>query len=159
MNPDGSMILAALVYGGILARLAWLDFRHFWLPDRLTLPLAGLGLALNLTGFGPAGIQALTGAICGWASLAAVAYGYRRWRGVDGMGGGDPKLFAAIGAWSGWLLLPQILLAAALLGLLAAAVLVLRGKNVTSQFRLPFGTPLALAAWPVWLWQTVILSS
>lgn len=150
--PDGIMMAFALLYGGVLARLAWLDARYFWLPDRLTLPLLGCGLAVNLSGMGPVGAaDALAGAIGGGAALWAVAWGYRQWRGMVGLGGGDPKLFAAIGAWTGWHELPLILLGASLIGLLYIGLRWWRGEEVHGRQRLPLGTLLALAAWPVWV--------
>ena len=72
-------------------------------------------------------------------------------RGRDGMGGGDPKLLGALGAWVGAWQLPAILLGAGLIGLAAVAAMRLRGEAVTAATRLPLGTLMALAAWPVWL--------
>ena len=73
-------------------------------------------------------------------------------RGREGLGGGDPKLLAAIGAWLGWQL-PFILLGAGLLGLAAVLLMRLRGEAVAATDRLPLGTLMALAAWPIWLWS------
>ena len=67
------------------------------------------------------------------------------------MGGGDPKLFAAAGAWVGAWNLPVTLLATALLGIGAALTLILRGQRVEAGTRLPLGTMIALALWPAWL--------
>ena len=76
---------------------------------------------------------------------------WRRLRGREGMGGGDPKLLGGIGAWVGALNLPFILLGAGLLGLAAALLMRLRGQAVTRTTRLPLGALMAVAAWPVWL--------
>jgi leader peptidase (prepilin peptidase)/N-methyltransferase len=80
-----------------------------------------------------------------------MAFGYRRLRGREGLGGGDPKLLAGIGAWIGALQLPFILLGAGLLGLAAVLLMRLRGEEVGPATRLPLGALMAVAAWPVWL--------
>ena len=80
-----------------------------------------------------------------------VASAYRRLRGREGMGGGDPKLLAAIGAWVGVLQLPFVLLGAGLLGLAAVLLMRLRGEVVTGASRLPLGALMAVTAWPLWI--------
>lgn len=143
--------LVGTLFGWTLVALAVFDARHLWLPDRLTLPLAGLGLAVSAAGAGVPIRDSLTGAAVGYASLALIAWSYRALRGREGLGGGDPKLFAAIGAWLGWLMLPPVLLLASLIGLASVALRRLRGQRVTGSDRVPLGALLALAAWPVWL--------
>lgn len=139
------------VFGWTLVALALLDLEHLWLPDRLTLPLAVLGLACAALGVGVPIRDSVIGATVGFASLALIALGYRVARGRTGMGAGDPKLFAAIGAWVGWTMLPPVLLIASVAGLAFVAFRRLRGSPVSATDRLPLGTLLALAAWPVWL--------
>jgi leader peptidase (prepilin peptidase)/N-methyltransferase len=145
--------LAAITLGfGLwLLLLAMLDLEHQWLPDRLTLPLVPLGLAAAWAGFGPPLMERAIGAVAGWAALFLIALAYRRLRGREGMGGGDPKLLAAIGAWVGALQLPFVLLGAGLLGLAAILLMRLRGEEVSATTRLPLGTLMAVAAWPIWL--------
>lgn len=143
--------LATALFGWWLLLVAALDLERQWLPDRLTLPLIPLGLAAAWAGFGPPLAERLAGAAIGWAVLFLIAAAYRRLRGRDGMGGGDPKLFGAIGAWIGAWQLPVILLGAGLLGLAALVLMRLRGEAVTATTRLPLGTLMALAAWPAWL--------
>ena len=145
--------LAAITLGlGLwLLLLALLDLEHQWLPDRLTLPLVPLGLAAAWAGFGPPLIERAIGAAAGWAVLFLIALAYRRLRGREGMGGGDPKLLAGIGAWVGALQLPFVLLGAGLLGLAAILLMRLRGEQVSATTRLPLGTLMAVAAWPIWL--------
>lgn len=128
-----------------LLLLAWLDAEHFWLPLPLTglLILSGLAAALLPGGLMPA--ESLLGAGAGWASLAFIRYGYRWLRKREGMGGGDPLLFAGIGAWLGWQPLPAVLLAAAIIGLGLALIAQLRGVAVTGAMRLPLGTCLGVA--------------
>ena len=140
-----------LLLGLWLLLVAMLDVEHQWLPDILTLPLVPLGLAAAWAGFGPPLLDRLAGAAIGWAVLAAMAFAYRRLRGREGLGGGDPKLLAGIGAWLGALQLPYILLGAGLLGLAAALMMRLRGEEIGPTSRLPLGALMAVAAWPVWL--------
>jgi leader peptidase (prepilin peptidase)/N-methyltransferase len=80
-----------------------------------------------------------------------LAVAYRRLRGREGLGGGDPKLLAGIGAWVGAMQLPIILLGAGLIGLAAAMLIRLRGEEIGPASRLPLGALMAVAAWPVWL--------
>ena len=144
--------------GPVTALLGWwllliaiIDLEHLWLPDRLTLPLIPLGLLAAWAGLGPPLPERLAGAAIGWAALFLIAWLYRALRGREGMGGGDPRLLGAIGAWVGAWQLPAILLGAGLLGLAAVLLIRLRGEAVTAASRLPLGTLMALAAWPVWL--------
>jgi leader peptidase (prepilin peptidase)/N-methyltransferase len=137
--------------GWWLLIIAALDAEHQWLPDRLTLPLIPAGLAAAWAGLGPELGSRAIGAGVGFASLALIAWGYRRLRGREGLGGGDPKLFAALGAWLGWPALPYVLLGAGLLGLMGLVLKRLKGGTVAATDRLPLGALMALAAWPIWL--------
>ena len=145
------LAVATAIFGWWLFLLAALDIEHHWLPDRLTLPLIPAGLLAGWIGFGPSLESRLIGAFAGFLSLAAIALVYRRLRRREGLGGGDPKLLAAIGAWLGWQQLPFVLLGAGLIGLAVILVMHLRGRKVTVTGRLPLGTLMALAAWPIWL--------
>jgi leader peptidase (prepilin peptidase)/N-methyltransferase len=145
------MAAATLVLGSMLLLLAALDAEHQWLPDALTLPLIPLGLAAALAGWGPPVVDRLLGAAAGWGALALLGSLYRAVRGREGLGGGDPKLLAGIGAWVGILNLPFVLLGAGLLGLLGLGIAAMRGRKITRTTRLPLGTLMALAAWPIWL--------
>lgn len=156
------MLPLAVVTAGLgwwLLLVAALDLEEQWLPDLLTLPLILLGLAAAWAGFGPPLAERLWGAGIGWASLEAIRQLYRLSRGRDGMGGGDPKLFAAAGAWVGAWNLPVLLLTAGLLGIAAALTMALRGQKVAAGTRLPLGTLLALALWPAWLLVAIQPSS
>ena len=125
------MPLAAVtaILGWWLFLLAALDLEQEWLPDRLTWPLLAAGLAAAWGGFGPALEARLIGAAAGFASLFAIARLYRAVRGREGLGGGDPKLFAAIGAWLGWTQLPFVLVGAGLIGLAALLLTRVRGRG------------------------------
>ncbi|MGS1017104.1 prepilin peptidase [Allosphingosinicella humi] len=142
---------ATALFGWWLLILAALDLEHQWLPDALVLPLALAGLAVGWIGIGPSLDDRAGGLLAGYASLALIAFAYRALRGREGLGGGDPKLLAAIGAWLGWQQLPFVLLGAGLIGLGAVAATRMRGKPVSATDRLPLGTLMALAAWPLWL--------
>lgn len=137
---------AGALFGWILLALLMLDLDHYWLPDRLTLPLLVLGLWL---GVGSLPLR-LAGAALGGGLLWVVGFLYRQWRGREGVGLGDVKLLAALGAWLGpWALGPLLLLAAVLgllLGLFGAT------KNEGHGTRIiPFGACLCVAAFPIWL--------
>jgi leader peptidase (prepilin peptidase)/N-methyltransferase len=150
---------ATLVFGLMLLVIAALDAEHQWLPDALTLPLIPLGLLAALAGWGPPLLDRAIGAVAGGALLWAIGWLYARLRGREGLGGGDPKLLAGIGAWVGVLHLPLVLLGAGLAGLVMAGVMRLRGRAVEATTRLPLGTLLALAAWPIWLSYEAIYSA
>ena len=136
--------LAGALFGWLLLALLALDAGHYWLPDALTMPLLGLGLLLGRGEMA----DRLLGAAIGGGALLLVAGIYRLARGRDGLGLGDVKLMAGLGAWLGWPLLPTLLLMAALLGLGLAAWRKLRGAPIT---HVPLGACLAAAAFPLWL--------
>jgi leader peptidase (prepilin peptidase) / N-methyltransferase len=145
------------VFGWTLLLLALLDARHLWLPDALTLPLC-------LAGFASAAVlptlslpDRLIGVAAGFISLELVRRVYRWLRGREGLGGGDPKLLAAIGAWLGAPTLPIIVMCAALLGLGWAGLLSLRKAAITETTPLPLGTFLALGAVAAvpWVYRSV----
>jgi leader peptidase (prepilin peptidase)/N-methyltransferase len=150
VQPGMSGLVTA-VFGWWLIALAALDLEHHWLPDRLTVPLLPLGLLAAWAEIGPGLLDRIIGAAAGFLVLASIGLGYRLLRRREGLGGGDPKLLAAIGAWIGWQQLPLVLAGAGLVGLSAIALTVLRGGAVRATDRLPLGTLMALAAWPIWL--------
>jgi leader peptidase (prepilin peptidase) / N-methyltransferase len=145
------LALATALFGWFLLLLAALDVEHHWLPDALTLPLVPLGLGAAALELGPPLLDRLLGAVVGGLSLWLLGLAYRGHRGRAGLGGGDPKLLAGIGAWVGLLQLPFVLLGAGLLGLVALLLMRLRGTPVAATTRLPLGALMALAAWPIWL--------
>lgn len=145
------MALATAVLGWWLLILAALDVEYQWLPDALTLPLIPLGLIVAWLGPGPPLLDRVVGAMVGALVLWLIAVGYRAVREREGLGGGDPKLMGAIGAWTGVFSLPFVLLGASLLGLASVLAMSLRGRQVGASTRLPFGAMLAVAAWAVWL--------
>jgi len=146
--------LAGAIFGWLLLTLAALDVKHHWLPDGLTMILAGSGLMAGLLFDFPTLQDRLIGGIAGFAALAMIAALYKSIRKRDGLGGGDPKMLGAIGCWLGWQALPLVLLGASLIGILVALSWRLRGKSVTVDSMLPLGSLMAIAAFPLWLYQT-----
>lgn len=147
------------LFGWLLLPLALLDARHMWLPDPLNALLAVVGLAFAGPLLGTALLDRWIGALAGGVILALVAWGWRRARGHDGMGGGDPKLVAAIGAWLGWQTLPLLLLLASLSGIGWALVTRREGDRPLASRRVPFGVFLcaaAFAAVPLWPWLAAL---
>lgn len=142
--------VAGAVFGWLLLTLAVMDARDFWLPDALVLALAVAGGVASLI-VPPEPAERLIGGVAGFALLLLVAAGYHAWRGVDGLGGGDPKLFGAIGLWLGWRMLPSVLLVAGLIGLGWTLWRRVRGDAVARDDMLPLGTLMAIAAYPAWL--------
>jgi leader peptidase (prepilin peptidase)/N-methyltransferase len=156
ISLTGEPLWAACLFGWILLTAAWIDMHTMLLPDTLTLPLLLAGLMQTaLTDPARLTDHALAAAL-GYLLLFGVAWTYRRLRGRDGLGLGDAKLLAAIGAWTGLDGLPAVLLLAACLGLCAAAVARCLGKTVTASTAIPFGPFLALAGWLIWLYPDVI---
>lgn len=155
---DALMACAAAVMGWQLLLLALLDLRHMWLPKRLVGGLAASGLAavllLGWLGEFTARLSvAAVGGALGWGLLALVAFVYRRSRGQDGMGRGDPPLLGAIGIWLGPLGVVEVLLGASLAGIVAAAALMALKREVRGDTALPLGTCMAAAAWPLFVLQ------
>ncbi|HEV2228908.1 MAG TPA: A24 family peptidase, partial [Steroidobacteraceae bacterium] len=146
--------LAALTLTWFLIALTFIDVDHQLLPDDLTLPLLWLGLTLSL--WGPQGAAAvpvdvrssLIGALAGYLSLWSVYHLFRLVTGKEGMGYGDFKLFAALGAWLGWqMLLPVILIAAVVGAVVGVTILAIRGQSRATP--IPFGPFLAASGWLV----------
>ncbi|OGA15001.1 MAG: methyltransferase [Betaproteobacteria bacterium RIFCSPLOWO2_02_FULL_66_14] len=143
--------LGTLFFCCSLIALAWIDFDTQLLPDDLTLPLLWAGLALNLGGtFAPLG-SAVMGAIAGYLALWLIYWMFKLVTGKEGMGYGDFKLLAAIGAWLGWQMLPLVILMSSIVGAVVGIALIAfdrdrRGKPI------PFGPYLAAAGVIALLW-------
>ncbi|MEH3104288.1 MAG: prepilin peptidase [Sphingomonas phyllosphaerae] len=146
----GPAALAGAAFGWLLLLLAVMDARDFWLPDPLVAALA-LVAAAGAWLAPPTPGERLIGGIGGFVLLWLVGAGYRRWRGREGLGGGDPKLFGAIGLALGWRMLPTVLLVAGLVGLGWVVVQRSRGRTIAADDAVPLGTLLAIAAYPAWL--------
>lgn len=142
--------LAALVLVYILVALSVIDLDHKLLPDQLTLPLMWLGMVVNSCGLITNLASALWGAILGYMSLWLVYWGFRLATGKHGMGYGDFKLLAALGAWLGWQAVPLVVLVAALAGIIMN--LLVRMRSTPSDPRMPFGPCLSLGGLAFLLW-------
>lgn len=153
--PDLPLWASCLLGWGLLT-LALIDWRDGMLPDALTLPLLVIGLAITAWQQPGAWESHIIGGAAGYLVLEAIRLAYRRLRGRDGMGGGDPKLLAALGAWTGWVGLPSIVFLAALATLAVVAILPLTGKTIRRDQPLPFGPGLCLAGWLVWLYGPLL---
>jgi len=140
------LAVAFVGYTCVLIALACIDCDTRLLPDQLTLPLLWAGLLTNtLLGF-VSPTSAIFGAVGAYLSLWMIYWAFKWLTGKEGMGYGDFKLFAAIGAWLGWAALPAVLLMAAFVGLVYALVSIAL-KRRTRREPLPFGPFLAMAGW------------
>jgi leader peptidase (prepilin peptidase)/N-methyltransferase len=136
--------LAALVLTWALIALAFIDLDTKLLPDSLTLPLLWIGLAVNVTGTFVALDAAVVGAIAGYLTLWSVYWAFKLVTGKEGMGYGDFKLLAALGAWFGWQALPMLVLVSSLVGVVIGGTYLLLRR---SREAIPFGPYLAVAGW------------
>ncbi len=149
---SGSLLWISTLFGWTLLTLALIDLRWLWLPNALTLPLGLAGLAASWVPTPPDALDRLIGAAAAYAVLAAIAWIYRRYRGREGLGQGDPRLFGAIGAWVGWQGLGTVLMYAGICGLLLVLIRTRGTRAVRLTTRLPFGSCLCVGAWLVWLY-------
>jgi leader peptidase (prepilin peptidase)/N-methyltransferase len=147
-GPSWSAV-AGLVLTWFLIALSGIDFKTQLLPDQLTLPLLWLGLLLALFPMFVATPAAIVGAALGYLSLWSVYWLFKLLTGKEGMGYGDFKLLAALGAWMGPISLLPIVLLSSLIGALVGGSLILFRKR-DSQIPMPFGPFIAAAGW-VWL--------
>ncbi len=143
LGPSEAALWALLMVWALVA-LTMIDFDTQLLPDGITLPLMWLGLVLNyfgvLTDFG----SAFWGAVAGYLSLWSVYWLFKLATGKEGMGHGDFKLLAALGAWLGWQLLPAVILLSSLVGAIVGISLMVLRKH-GREVPIPFGPYLAAA--------------
>jgi len=145
----------ALLFTWALVALTMIDFDHQLLPDSITLPLLWLGLLVNSFGVLVPLADAVWGAALGYLSLWSVYWAFRLLTGKEGMGFGDFKLLAALGAWLGWQALPLVIILSSLVGAVVGVALIFalgRDRNVP----IPFGPYLAAAGWITLLWGDAI---
>jgi leader peptidase (prepilin peptidase)/N-methyltransferase len=144
--PFGWILLGVLLFSWFLLALVMIDLEIMQLPDPLTLPLLWLGLLFNLTGTYVALADAVLGVVLGYMILWLLFWGFKLITGREGLGYGDFKLLAALGAWLGWATLPSLLTLAAFLGIVLSLLNYWRGKTSLNS-PMPFGPALALSAW------------
>ncbi|MCK9534256.1 MAG: A24 family peptidase [Pseudomonas sp.] len=149
--------LAMLVLTWGLLAMSLIDADHQLLPDTLVLPLLWLGLILNSFGLFASLSDALWGAVMGYMSLWLVFWLFKLITGKDGMGYGDFKLLAMLGAWGGWQILPLTILLSSLVGAVLGMIMLRVQRNSLSQ-PIPFGPYLALAGWIALIWGDEITS-
>lgn len=148
-------LLAALLLTWVLVALTFIDLDKMLLPDQLTLPLLWGGLLFNLAGgFAPLS-DAVIGAMAGYLVLWSLYWAFKLLTGKEGMGYGDFKLLAALGAWLGWQALPIVLLLSSLVGAFIGIGLILL-RNHHQNKPIPFGPYLAIAGWIALLWGDTI---
>ena len=141
-----------------LVALAGIDLRTQLLPDSLTLPLLWLGLIAAVENLYHGPKDALLGAIAGYVSLWSVWWAYKQLTGKDGMGHGDFKLLAALGAWCGLAgVLPIILMSSLVGAVIGGAWLAIKGRERATP--IPFGPFLAIAGWIVFMWGDGIIGA
>lgn len=139
-------LLGAILLTWALIALTMIDVDHQLLPDDITLPLMWLGLLFNLQSTYVSISDAVIGAMAGYLILWTIYQTFKLLTGKEGMGYGDFKLLAALGAWVGWQMLPEIILLSSLVGAICGIALMLikrRGKEIP----IPFGPYLAVAGW------------
>lgn len=151
--------IALLFFSYVLIAATFIDLDTMLLPDQLTLPLLWAGLSLSLLGVSPVTLQdAVIGAIAGYLALWSVYWLFKLATGKEGMGYGDFKLLAALGAWLGWQQLPLIILLSSLVGLVFGIIqLRLKKQGIDKAF--PFGPYIAIAGWIALLWGHEIIDS
>ncbi|MGJ3443077.1 A24 family peptidase [Pseudomonas sp. Je.1.5.c] len=154
----GVQALAALLLTWCLLALSLIDAEQQILPDVLVLPMVWVGLIVNAFGVFVALDAALWGAVLGYLSLWSVYWLFKLVTGKEGMGYGDFKLLALIGAWGGWQVLPVTLVLSSVVGALIGLCL-LRLRKASLGTAMPFGPYLAIAGWIAVLWGDEMYAS
>ena len=147
--------LAVVLLGWALISLTFIDFDHQYLPDNITLPFMWLGLFINYFGIITDLESAVLGAMLGYALLWVLFHLFRLLTGKEGMGYGDFKLLALLGAWLGWQMIPTIILLSSLVGSVVGITLIVLKKQQRSK-PIPFGPYLAAAGCISLIWGNEI---
>lgn len=152
----GWQALAALLFTWTLITLSLIDAKTMLLPDNLTIPLMWLGIAVNYQHLFVDLQSSVLGAMVGYMSLWSMFHAFRLLTGKEGMGYGDFKILAAIGAWGGWQILPFTVFASSLIGaVVGISLMVIQGKKESKP--IPFGPWLALAGFIGFIWRDEIV--
>lgn len=155
LGPTMQGMLACLLTYSLIA-LSQIDFETKLLPDDITLPILWLGLIANIYDTFTDLQSAVIGTVLGYLALWTVYQGFRIITGKEGMGFGDFKLLALLGAWLGWQALTFIILMSSIIGTLVGVTLILLGRDRNDA--IPFGPYLAGAGWISLLWGDILLS-
>ena len=147
-------MLFGLIFTWVLITLTFIDFDTQLLPDRYTLPLAALGLGLNSYALYTSATASIWGYLLGFLCLWIVYYLFKVITGKEGMGYGDFKLLAALGAWMGPFMLPLIVLLSSVVGAIIGIIL-LKIRKENQPFA--FGPFIAIAGWIAFLWGDQIM--
>ncbi len=148
--------LSALLLTWALVALTMIDVDHQLLPDNITLPLLWAGLLINSLGVFTDLPSAVFGAMAGYLILWSVFWLFKILTGKEGMGYGDFKLLAALGAWMGWQVLPLIIILSSLVGaIIGIAGILIQGRD--KNIPIPFGPYLAIAGWIALIWGDAII--
>ena len=154
--PFSEFAVAAIIFTLILITATFIDFDTMLLPDQLTLPLLWAGIYLALVGWSSVSLQdAVIGAIAGYLILWSIYWVFKLLTGKEGMGYGDFKLLAALGAWLGWQQLPLLILLSSIVGAIIGVALLRAQKNGLNKV-FPFGPFLAIAGWISLMWGAEI---
>ena len=148
LNMQG---LSACLITWCLISLTMIDYDHTLLPDNITLPLLWGGLLINYFGVFTSLENAVIGAMVGYLILWSIYWGFKLLSGIEGMGYGDFKLLAALGAWLGWQYLPIVILLSSVVGALVGVILIASGQQNKNK-PIPFGPYLAVAGWITLMW-------
>ena len=149
-------MVTALLFTWALVPLFLIDFDHQILPDSITLPLLWVGLFLSLFDVFVDSHSSIIGALAGYLSLWSIYHLFKLLTGKEGMGYGDFKLLAAIGAWVGWQALPVVILFSSVVGaVIGISLIVIKGRHHSQP--IPFGPFLAAAGWMTLLWGNDII--
>ncbi len=148
--------LTALCLTSFLIALAGIDADHQLLPDHMTLPLLWAGIILNFWSVHTDLASSVMGAVAGYLALWSIYHLFRLLTGKEGMGYGDFKLLAALGAWMGWQMLPLIILLSSVVGAMVGLTLMGIGKMKRGK-PMPFGPFIAAAGWIALIWGEQII--
>ena len=141
----------ALLLSWALLALTFIDLDRTWLPDDITLPFLWLGLLVNTSGIFTDPVSAIIGAVSGYLVLWFVYQVFKKLTGKEGMGYGDFKLLAMLGAWLGWQAIPLIVILSSLVGTVFGLGFILL-RRLGREQPIPFGPYLAIAGWIALLW-------
>ena len=151
-------MLTSLGITALLIALTGIDIDHQLLPDDLTFILLWAGLFASVFNVFTDPVSSIIGALSGYLSLWLVYHLFRLLTGKEGMGYGDFKLLAALGAWLGWQMVPLIILLSSLVGAVVGLLMIGMKRHQSSQ-PMPFGPFIALAGWIAMMWGDVIIGT